>query len=205
MTALTATPSWRALTAHHAQIKDVHLRSLFADDPGRAERFCAEGAGLFLDYSKNRITDETLRLLLRLAEERGVAKRRDAMFAGEKINATERRAVMHVALRAPRGVRMEVDGVDVVPGVHEVLDAMADLAVRLRGGAFGGHTGKRIRNVVNIGIGGSYLGPEMAYRALRDFSDRSMSFRFVANVDGADFNEATRDLDAAETLFVISS
>jgi glucose-6-phosphate isomerase len=142
---------------------------------------------------------------LRLAEERGVAKRRDAMFAGEKINATERRAVMHVALRAPRGVRMEVDGVDVVPGVHEVLDAMADLAVRLRGGAFGGHTGKRIRNVVNIGIGGSYLGPEMAYRALRDFSDRSMSFRFVANVDGADFNEATRDLDAAETLFVISS
>jgi glucose-6-phosphate isomerase len=205
MTALTATPSWRALTAHHAQIKDVHLRSLFADDPGRAERFCAEGAGLFLDYSKNRITDETLRLLLRLAEVRGVAKRRDAMFAGEKINATERRAVMHVALRAPRGVRMEVDGVDVVPGVHEVLDAMADLAVRLRGGAFGGHTGKRIRNVVNIGIGGSYLGPEMAYRALRDFSDRSMSFRFVANVDGADFNEATRDLDAAETLFIISS
>jgi len=205
MTALTATPSWRALTAHHEQIKDVHLRTLFADDPNRAERFCAEGAGLFLDYSKNRITDETLRLLLRLAEERGVAKRRDAMFAGEKINATERRAVMHVALRAPRGVRMEVDGVDVVPGVHEVLDAMADLAVRLRGGAFVGHTGKRIRNVVNIGIGGSYLGPEMAYRALRDFSDRAMTFRFVANVDGADFNEATRDLDAAETLFIISS
>ena len=205
MTALTATPSWRALTAHHEQIKDVHLRTLFADDPNRAERFCAEGAGLFLDYSKNRITDETLRLLLRLAEERGVAKRRDAMFAGEKINATERRAVMHVALRAPRGVRMEVDGVDVVAGVHEVLDAMADLAVRLRGGAFVGHTGKRIRNVVNIGIGGSYLGPEMAYRALRDFSDRAMTFRFVANVDGADFNEATRDLDAAETLFIISS
>ena len=205
MTALAAAPSWRALAAHHAQIKDVHLRTLFADDPGRAERFCAEGAGLFLDYSKNRITDETLRLLLRLAEERGVAKRRDAMFAGEKINATERRAVMHVALRAPRGVRMEVDGVDVVPGVHEVLDAMADLAARLRGGAFVGHTGKRIRNVVNIGIGGSYLGPEMAYRALRDFSDRAMTFRFVANVDGADFNEATRDLNAAETLFIISS
>jgi glucose-6-phosphate isomerase len=205
MTALTATPSWRALTAHHEQIKDVHLRTLFADDPNRAERFCAEGAGLFLDYSKNRITDETLRLLLRLAEVRGVAKRRDAMFAGEKINATERRAVMHVALRAPRGVRMEVDGVDVVAGVHEVLDAMADLAVRLRGGAFVGHTGKRIRNVVNIGIGGSYLGPEMAYRALRDFSDRAMTFRFVANVDGADFNEATRDLEAAETLFIISS
>jgi len=205
MTALTATPSWRALAAHHAQIKDVHLRTLFADDPDRAERFCAEGAGLFLDYSKNRITDETLKLLLRLAEERGVAKRRDAMFAGEKINATERRAVMHVALRAPRGVRMEIDGVDVVAGVHEVLDAMADLAARLRGGAFVGHTGKRIRNVVNIGIGGSYLGPEMAYRALRDFSDRAMTFRFVANVDGADFNEATRDLDAAETLFIISS
>jgi glucose-6-phosphate isomerase len=205
MTALTATPSWRALAAHHAQIKDVHLRTLFADDPDRAERFCAEGAGLFLDYSKNRITDETLKLLLRLAEERGVAKRRDAMFAGEKINVTERRAVMHVALRAPRGVRMEIDGVDVVAGVHEVLDAMADLAARLRGGAFVGHTGKRIRNVVNIGIGGSYLGPEMAYRALRDFSDRAMTFRFVANVDGADFNEATRDLDAAETLFIISS
>ncbi|MGP8233381.1 MAG: glucose-6-phosphate isomerase [Methylovirgula sp.] len=205
MTALTATPSWRELAAHHAQIKEVHLRTLFADDPGRAERFSAEGAGLFLDYSKNRITDETLRLLLRLAEERGVAKRRDAMFAGEKINATERRAVMHVALRAPRGARMEIDGADVVAGVHKVLDAMANLAARLRDGAFVGHTGKRIRNVVNIGIGGSYLGPEMAYRALRDFSDRAMTFRFVANVDGADFNEATRDLDAAETLFIISS
>jgi glucose-6-phosphate isomerase len=205
MTALTAAPSWRALAAHHAQIKDVHLRTLFADDPDRASRFSAEGGGLFLDYSKNRITDETLRLLLGLAEERGVAKRRDAMFAGEKINVTERRAVMHVALRAPRGVRMEIDGADVVPGVHGVLDAMADLALRLRGGAFVGHTGKRIRNVVNVGIGGSYLGPEMAYRALRDFSDRAMTFRFVANVDGADFNEATRDLDAAETLFVISS
>jgi glucose-6-phosphate isomerase len=205
MTALTATPSWRELAAHHAQIKEVHLRTLFADDPGRAERFSAEGAGLFLDYSKNRITDETLRLLLRLAEERGVAKRRDAMFAGEKINATERRAVMHVALRAPRGARMEIDGADVVAGVHKVLDAMANLAARLRDGAFVGHTGKRIRNVVNIGIGGSYLGPEMAYRALRDFSDRAMTFRFVANVDGADFNEATRALDAAETLFIISS
>ena len=205
MSALTATPSWRALVAHHAQIKDVHLRTLFADDPGRAERFSAEGAGLFLDYSKNRITEETLRLLLRLADECGVAKRRDAMFAGEKINATERRAVMHVALRAPRGVRMEVDGVDVVPEVHKVLDAMADLAARLRSGAFVGHTGKRILNVVNIGIGGSYLGPEMAYLALRDFSDRTMTFRFVANVDGADFIEATRDLDAAETLFIISS
>jgi glucose-6-phosphate isomerase len=205
MTALTVTPSWQALVAHHTRIKGTHLGTLFADDPGRAERFSVEGAGLFLDYSKNRITDETLRLLLRLADERGVAKRREAMFAGEKINATERRAVMHVALRAPRGTRFVVDGVDVVPAVHAVLDAMADLAARLRSGAFVGHTGKRIRNVVNIGIGGSYLGPEMAYLALRDFSDRAMTFRFVANVDGADFSEATRDLDAAETLFIISS
>ena len=205
MTALTATPSWQALMTHHAQIKDLHLRDLFADDPGRAERFSAEGAGIFLDYSKNRITDETLRLLLRLAEERGVMKRRDAMYAGEKINTTERRAVLHVALRAPRGTRIEVDGADVVPDVHKVLDAMSAFATRLRSGAFVGHTGKRIRNVVNIGIGGSYLGPEMAYRALRPFSDRSMTFRFVANVDGADFSEATHDLDAAETLFIVSS
>jgi glucose-6-phosphate isomerase len=205
MTALTASPAWTALTTHHAQIKDAHLRKLFADDPGRAERFSAEGAGLFLDYSKNRITDETLRLLLQLAEERGVAKRRDAMFAGEKINATERRAVLHVALRAPRGTRIEVDGADVVPDVHKVLDAMADFTTRLRSGVFTGHTGKRIRNVVNIGIGGSYLGPEMAYRALRPYSDRSMTFRFVANVDGADFDEATLGLDAAETLFIVSS
>src|SRR6202162_6371360 len=205
MTALTATPAWQALTAHHAQIKDAHLRKLFADDPGRAERFSAEGAGLFLDYSKNRITDETLRLLLQLADERGVAQRRDAMFAGEKINTTERRAVLHVALRAPRGSRIVVDGVDVVPDVHKVLDAMADFAIRIRSGAFTGHTGKRIRNVVNIGIGGSYLGPEMAYRALRPFSDRSMTFRFIANVDGADFSEATHDLNAEETLFIVSS
>jgi glucose-6-phosphate isomerase len=205
MTALNETPAWQALTTHHAQIKDLHLRKLFADDPGRAERFSAEGAGLFVDYSKNRITDETLRLLLQLAEERGVAKRRDAMFTGEKINATERRAVLHVALRAPRGSRIEVDGADVVPDVHKVLDAMADFANRVRGGIATGHTGKRIRNVVNIGIGGSYLGPEMAYRALRPFSDRSMTFRFVANVDGADFHEATHDLDASETLFIVSS
>jgi glucose-6-phosphate isomerase len=205
MTALTETPAWKALTAHHAQVRDLHLRKLFADDPGRAERFSVEGAGLFLDYSKNRITDETLKLLLQLAEDRGVAKRRDAMFAGEKINATERRAVLHVALRAPRGTRIEVDGADVVPDVHKVLDAMADFSDRVRSGAFAGHTGKRIRNVVNIGIGGSYLGPEMAYRALRPYSDRSMTFRFVANVDGADFTEATHDLDAAETLFIISS
>ncbi|MEO6946089.1 MAG: glucose-6-phosphate isomerase [Nitrobacter sp.] len=205
MTILTATSAWHALAAHHAQVKDLHLRKLFADDPGRVERFSVEGAGLFLDYSKNRITDETVRLLLQLAEERGVSKRRDAMFAGEKINTTERRAVMHVALRAPRGTRIVVDGADVVPDVHKVLDTMADFALRLRSGAFVGHSGKRIRNVVNIGIGGSYLGPEMAYRALRAFSDRSMTFRFVANVDGADFSEATRDLDAAETLFIVSS
>jgi glucose-6-phosphate isomerase len=205
MTALTETPAWQALSAHHAQIKDVHLRTLFADDPGRAERFSAEGAGLFLDYSKNRITDETVKLLLQLAEDHGVAKRRDAMFAGEKINTTERRAVLHVALRAPRGSSIAVDGVDVVPEVHKVLDAMADFSARVRSGAFAGYTGKRIRNVVNIGIGGSYLGPEMAYRALRPYSDRSMNFRFVANVDGADFSEATHDLDAEETLFIISS
>ncbi len=205
MTTLTATSSWQALTAHHARIKDAHLRTLFAEDPGRAERFSAEGAGLFLDYSKNRITEETLRLLLRLADERGVAKRRDAMFAGETINTTERRAVLHIALRALRGTRIEVDGADVVPEVHRVLDAMTTFAARLRGGEFTGYTGKRIRNVVNIGIGGSYLGPEMAYRALRPFSDRAMTFRFVANVDGADFNEATQDLDAAETLFIVSS
>ena len=204
-TALTGTPVWQALVAHHAQVEGLHLRTLFADDPGRAARFTAEGAGLFLDYSKNRITDETLRLLLQLAEARGVAKRRDAMFAGEKINTTEGRAVLHVALRAPRGTRIEVDGADVVADVHRVLDAMAAFATRLRSGALTGHTGKRIRNVVNIGIGGSYLGPEMAYRALRAFSDRSMTFRFVANVDGADFREATSDLDAAETLFIVSS
>ena len=205
MTALTAMPAWKALSSHHAQIKDLHLRKLFADDPGRAERFSVEGAGLFLDYSKNRITEETMRLLLQLAEDRGVAKRRDAMFAGEKINATERRAVLHVALRAPRGSHITVDGADVVPDVHKVLDAMADFASRLRGGGFTGHTGKRIRNVVNIGIGGSYLGPEMAYRALRPFSDRAMTFRFVANVDGGDFSEAVLDLHAEETLFVVSS
>jgi glucose-6-phosphate isomerase len=205
MVSLTQTPAWQALVAHHAEIKDVHLRRLFADDPARVEHFTVEAAGLFLDYSKNRITAETMRLLLRLAEEREVAQRRAAMFSGEKINTTERRAVLHVALRAPRGTKIEVDGVDVVPEVHKVLDAMADFASRLRAGAFTGHTGKRIRNVVNIGIGGSYLGPEMAYRALRSYSERSMTFRFVANVDGTDFHEATQDLDASETLFIISS
>jgi glucose-6-phosphate isomerase len=205
MTALTASPVWQALAGHHEQIKDMHLRSLFADDPGRAARFSVEGGGLFLDYSKNRITDETVRLLLQLAEERGVTKRRDAMFAGEKINTTERRAVLHVALRAPLGTSIDVDGADVVPQVHKVLEAMAEFSFRLRTGGFIGHSGKRICNIVNIGIGGSYLGPEMAYRALRAFSDRSMRFRFVSNVDGADFTEATHDLDAAETMFIVSS
>jgi glucose-6-phosphate isomerase len=205
MTALPALPAWRALTAHHAKIKDLHLRELFADDPERAERFSVEGAGLFLDYSKNRITDETISLLLQLGETRGVTQRRDAMFAGEIINTTERRAVLHVALRAPRGARIALEGVNIIPGIHKVLDAMGGFATRLRNGGFTGHTGKRIRNIVNIGIGGSYLGPEMAYRALRPYSDRSMRFRFVANVDGADFNEATLDLNAEETLFIISS
>jgi glucose-6-phosphate isomerase len=205
MTALTTVPAWAALAAHHAAIKDKHLRELFAADAGRADRFSVEGAGIFLDYSKNRITDETIALLLQLAAERDVAKRRDAMFAGEKINTTERRAVLHVALRAPRGSRIMLDGADIVADVHKVLDAMGAFANSLRDGRFTGHTGKRIRNIVNIGIGGSYLGPEMAYRALRPHSDRSMRFRFVANVDGADFNEATLDLDAAETLFIISS
>jgi glucose-6-phosphate isomerase len=199
------TAAWRALAAHHQQIKDVHLRKLFADDQGRGERLTAEGAGLFLDYSKNRITDETLRLLLQLAQERGVAERREAMFRGDKINVTEQRAVLHVALRASRDAHIMVDGRDVVPEVHQVLDAMSAFATQVRSGAWRGHTGKRIRNVINIGIGGSYLGPEMAYLALRPFSDRSMTFRFVSNVDGADFTEATRDLDAAETLFVVAS
>ena len=197
--------AWQALGAHYQQIKDVHLRRLFADDPGRGERLTAEGAGLYLDYSKNRITDETVRLLLRLAQERGVAERRDAMFRGEKINITERRAVLHVALRAPRDARILVDGHDVVPDVHQVLDAMARFATQVRSGTWRGHTGKPIRNVINIGIGGSYLGPEMAYLALRPFSQRSMTFRFVSNVDGADFSEATNGLDPSETLFIIAS
>jgi glucose-6-phosphate isomerase len=201
----TATPAWHALTVHYDQIKTLHLREMFAKDPGRGERFVAEGAGLYLDYSKNRITEETLRLLLRLAEERGVAALRDAMFRGERINVTEDRAVFHVALRAPKGSVMRIDGRDVVPDVHAVLDHMAEFAQRLRDRTWRGHTGKPIRNVVNIGIGGSYLGPEMAYLALRAFSDRSMNFRFVANVDGAAFDEATRDLDPSETLFIVAS
>ncbi|MGH6833959.1 MAG: glucose-6-phosphate isomerase [Methylocella sp.] len=200
-----ATPAWQALRAHYGKFKTLHLREMFAQDPGRGERFVAEGAGLYLDYSKNRITEETLRLLLRLAEERGVAARRDAMFRGEKINITEGRAAFHVALRAPKGSVMRIDGLDVVPDVHAVLDHMGEFARRLRDGTWLGHTGKPIRNVVNIGIGGSYLGPEMAYRALRSCTDRSMIFRFVANVDGAAFDEATGDLDPRETLFIVAS
>jgi glucose-6-phosphate isomerase len=201
----TETQAWQALRAHYEEIKGVHLRQLFADDPARAERFAAEGAGLHLDYSKNRITAKTVQLLIQLAQERGVEARRDAMFRGEKINLTEKRAVLHVALRAPKGVSIRVDGHDVVPEVHTVLDKMSDFADRVRRGQWQGHTGKRLRNVINIGIGGSYLGPEMAYLALRPFSDRSMTFRFVSNVDGANFAEATHDLDPGETLFVISS
>ncbi|MGP8050683.1 MAG: glucose-6-phosphate isomerase [Desulfobaccales bacterium] len=201
----TETQAWHALKAHYEEIKGTPLRQLFADDPARADSFSAEGAGLFLDYSKNRLTAKTIQLLLQLAKERGLEARRDAMFRGDKINLTENRAVLHVALRAPRGVSIQVDGQDVVPEVHTVLDKMSDFANRVRGGQWQGHTGKRIKNVINIGIGGSYLGPEMAYLALRPFSERSMTFRCVSNVDGADFTEATRDLDPGETLFVISS
>jgi glucose-6-phosphate isomerase len=196
---------WRALATHKEKMKHAHLRQLFADDPARAHRFTAEGAGLYLDYSKNRITEETMQLLLQLADTRGVAVRRDAMFRGEKINATENRAVLHIALRTPRDRQIIVDGGDVVPQVHSVLDRMAVYASKVRSGAWTGHTGKPIKNVINIGIGGSYLGPEMAYRALRPFSDESIAFRFVANVDGAAFAEATQDLDAAQTLFIVSS
>jgi glucose-6-phosphate isomerase len=202
---LTETPSWQALEAHYEKMKDVQLRQLFADDPKRGENFVAELPGLYLDYSKNRITDETVGLLLDLAAERGVAARRDAMFRGDKINITENRAVLHVALRAPRGTQIKVDGVDVVPEVHAVLDKMSAFCDRVRSGAWKGYTGRKIKTVVNVGIGGSYLGPEMAYEALRAFTDRAMSFRFVANVDGAAFAEATHDLDPAETLFVLSS
>jgi glucose-6-phosphate isomerase len=202
---LTSRPAWKALEAHHEKVRDLHLRALFAQDPQRGERLTAEAAGLYLDYSKNRITDETLDLLLQLAEESGLRARIDAMFGGQKINVTENRAVLHVALRAPRGTSITVDGDNVVPQVHAVLDKMSDFASRVRSGAWMGHTGKRIRNVVNIGIGGSDLGPVMAYEALRHYSERAMTFRFVSNVDGTDFVEATRDLDPAETLFIVSS
>ncbi len=197
--------AWVALAKHYRKIKNVHLRTLFARDPARGERFLLQAVGLYLDYSKHRITDETLRLLLALADESGLRGKIDAMFRGDKINLTENRAVLHVALRAPRGEKIMVDGTDVVPGVHAVLDKMAEFSNRVRSGEWKGYTGKRIRNVVNIGIGGSDLGPVMAYEALRHYSARDMTFRFVSNVDGTDFAEATRDFDAAETLFIVSS
>src|SRR6266850_270137 len=202
---LTARQSWKALQVHRNDIGERHVRTLFAADPQRGERLTAEAAGIYLDYSKNRITDETIRLLCRLAEECGLRERIDAMFRGDKINVTEDRAVLHVALRAPRGTSIVVDGKDVVPEVHAVIDAMADFSDRVRSGAWEGHTGKRIRNIVNIGIGGSDLGPVMAYEALKYYSDRAMTFRFVSNIDGTDFAEAVRDLDPGETLFIASS
>ncbi len=205
LTPLRQRPAWKALETHYQKVRDLHLRQLFADDPGRGERLTAEAVGLFLDYSKNRITDETLKLLRQLAEESGLRARIDAMFRGEMINVTERRAVLHVALRAPKGQSIFVDGEDVVPQVHAVLDKMADFSERVRSGAWTGHTGQRIRNVVNIGIGGSDLGPVMAYEALRHYSDRSLTLRFVSNIDGTDFAEATHDLDPAETLFIVAS
>ena len=202
---LTKLSAWKALESHYEKIKDTHLRSLFADDPKRGERFAVDAVGIYLDYSKNRITDETLGLLLKLAEESGLKARIEAMFTGEKINITENRAVLHVALRAPKSEKIFVDGADVVPEVHAVLDAMSAFADRVRSGKWTGHTGKRIKNVINIGIGGSDLGPVMAYEALKHYSKRDMVFRFVSNVDGTDFAEATIDLDPEETLFIISS
>src|SRR6266850_418736 len=199
------TPAWKALEAHYGKIRELHLRTLFADDATRGERLTADAVGITLDYSKNRVTDDTLALLCRLAAESGLRERIDAMFRGDKINLTEDRAVLHVALRAPRGASILVDGKNVVPEVHAVLDAMADFSNRVRGGAWKGHTGKRIRNVINIGIGGSDLGPVMAYEALKHYSDRAMIFRFVSNVDGTDLVEATHDLDPTETLFIASS
>jgi glucose-6-phosphate isomerase len=205
VTSLTELPAWKALSRHYQEIAPLSLRSLFRDDPERGRRFSVEAAGLYLDFSKNRITEQTLRLLLRLAEECQLRQRIDAMFRGEKINITEDRAVLHVALRAPRGERILVDGQDVVPEVHAVLDRMAAFAGRVRSGEWKGHTGKRIRNVVNIGIGGSDLGPVMAYEALRHYTQRDLTFHFVSNVDGTDFAEATRDLSPEETLFIVSS
>ena len=204
-TSVTERRAWKELVAHHQKVRELNLRKLFADDPTRGERMTIDAVGLYLDYSKNRVTDETLKLLVQLAEESGLRDRIDAMFRGDKINITENRAVLHVALRAPRGASIVVDGENVVPQVHAVLDKMADFSDRVRSGAWKGYTGKRIRNVINVGIGGSDLGPVMAYEALKHYSDRSMTFRFVSNVDGTDFAEAVHDLDPAETLFIISS
>jgi glucose-6-phosphate isomerase len=202
---VTTRPAWKALATHYEQVRSLHLRQLFADDPARGERLAVEALGLYLDYSKNRVTDETLKLLFDLAKESGLSERRDSMFRGDKINITENRAVLHVALRAPKGASILVDGKNVVPEVHAVLDAMSTFSDRIRSGEWKGHTGKRIRNVVNIGIGGSDLGPVMAYEALKHYSQRDLTFRFVSNVDGTDFAEAVLDLDPQETLFVISS
>ena len=204
-TPLHQRPAWKALEQHHREIGGRHLRELFAEDPGRGERLAAEAAGLYLDYSKNRVTDGTMALLTQLARESGLEERRDAMMRGEPINVSEHRAVLHVALRMPKGSSLVVDGVDVVAQVHEVLDRMAEFADRIRSGEWKGHTGKAIRNIVNVGIGGSDLGPVMAYEALRHYSQRDLTFRFVSNVDSTDFAEATRDLSADETLFIISS
>jgi glucose-6-phosphate isomerase len=202
---LTERSAWKALEAHYREVQPMHLRKLFDGDAQRGEKLKLEAVGLYLDYSKNRITDRTLALLIQLAEESGLRERRDAMFRGEKINITEKRAVLHVALRAPKGTSIIVDGENVVPQVHAVLDKMTAFSNRVRNGEWKGHTGKRIRNVINIGIGGSDLGPVMAYEALKHYSERSMTFRFVSNVDGTDFAEAVRDLDATETLFIVSS
>ena len=203
ITKLTKLAAWQALEAHYSKVRELHLRKLFADDPDRGERMTAEAIGIYFDYSKHRITDETLKLLLQLAEESGLRSRIDAMFRGDKINVTEKRAVLHVALRAPKGQSIIVDGEDVMPQVHAVLAKMADFSNRVRSGEWKGHTGKPIRNVINIGIGGSDLGPVMAYEALKHYSKRDLTFRFVSNVDSADFAEAIRDLDAEETLFII--
>ncbi len=202
---LTETSAWHALEAHYQTVKETHLKQLFADDPKRGETLTIEGAGLYLDYSKNRVTGQTMQLLLELARERGVEQRRDSMFRGDAINITEKRSVLHVALRAPEGSVFNVDGVNVVPQVHDVLNKMSAFSNSVRTGKWKGHTGKSIKNVINIGIGGSYLGPEMAFDALRSYARRGMKFRFVANVDGAAFAEATYDLDPARTLFIISS
>jgi glucose-6-phosphate isomerase len=202
---LTMRKAWQALQAHYDKVRELHLRKLFSDDTRRGERMTAEAVGIFLDYSKNRITDETVKLLIRLAEESGLRPQIDAMFRGDKINFTEKRSVLHIALRAPKDTSILVDGENVVSQVHAVLDKMAEFSGRVRSGEWKGHTGKRIRNVINIGIGGSDLGPVMAYEALKHYSDRAMTFRFVSNVDGTDFAEAVRDLDAAETLFIVSS
>src|SRR5580693_7539893 len=205
VTPLRERKAWQDLKRHHAEMAGQHLRELFAAEPGRGERLTMEAVGLYLDYSKNRVTDETMRLLVDLAGESGVAERRDAMFRGEHINVSENRAVLHVALRTPATASLVVDGEDVIPDVHEVLGRMGELATKVRSGEFKGFTGKSIKNFINIGIGGSDLGPVMAYEALRHYSARNLTFRFVSNVDATDFVEATRDLNADETLFIISS